>query len=397
MFPTVIKEIKELLTDKKILIGILLVLIILIIGTSYNVQNTSKPASDQLTLGVINKDDSAYSGLFLNYFKSSNTFSSFVTVEMGKEVDINNAFIQGKLDVIMVIPKDFAANMMVLNHSPINITLNTSDTTKAILFKNVLKSYEKYITAVEANAVGLYEIMKAEKMAADLIESTNQTVSIHLIMTALGREAFFDYKSVSQFPVTTMAMYYIASILVMTALYFGLYIGYQVLNEMKLGTFTRICTTKTSLYQFLNAKMLVVIGILTLLVTTAIIMLCQRSFSLELFLFSLAVAMLSVCLAVFLCAMFRTTQRFILAGNLIIFYFVVIGGGIIPIQFLPQDMLRLSEFTPYFYILKGILNINMGHDWKAEGTTIVFFLLSISLYMISLIILKRRSVINDEA
>ena len=392
-----IKELKELLSNKRILVGILVVLIIFIIGTSCNVSDSPKPSTDLLQIGIVNKDDSAYSRLLLNYFNSSETFTNFITVQMGEEEEINKAYQQGKLDVLMVIPVNFANDMMYLKHSPIKISLNISDTTKAILFRNVLKSYEKYISAVEANAIGLYEIMEDDGMDSELITSTNRTLSIDLIMTALGKEKFFSFVPVSQFPTTTMAQYYVSSVLVMISLYLGLYVGYQLLQEMKQGTLTRLRTTQTPLYRFLLAKIIVAIGVMMVMITPMVTLICGKQLSAITMIFGLSIAMFCVCQAVFLSALLRETQRFILVGNLLLFYFTVVGGGIIPIQFLPQDLLLLSKFTPYYYILRGMIDINIGQAWKVYGISTGLILVSVCMMIIANLILYRRSVIYDEA
>lgn len=396
MLHTIVKELKELCSNKKIWIGILTVLIILIIGTSYHVQKKSQPVGELLKLGVINKDESTYSELLLSYFNSSETFTSFITVVTGEEEEIHKAFQRGELDIYLVIPEDFARNMMNLKHSPITVTINLSDTTKATLFQNILKSYEKYITSVEVNAVGLYELMQKEGFDTELISDTNRNVSIDLIFTALGKESFFQFKPLSQFPVTTLINYYTGSLLVMATLYFGLYIGYQLLRELKQGTLTRLRTTPTPLYQLLTAKIIVNTVLLTAAVLCALLLICRHTFTLELILFSMAIAMFTICFAIFLSTLFQTTQRFVLAGNLIIFYITVIGGGIIPIQFLPQSMLVLSKFTPYYHILKGIIYLNQGQYWRLDGTTAGFFIISLGCMLSAIILLYKRRVMYDE-
>jgi len=397
MFNIIIKEMKEIYADKRILIGILTVLIIIIIGTSYNKQNSNATPSEHLKLGVINNDDSTYSDILLTYFNSSETFSSLITVIKGDSGAIKRAFDRGELDIYLEIPKDFAGNMMHLEHSPIQVTLNLEDTTKAILFQNVLKSYEKYIAAVEANAVGLYEIMQRDGMNQELIDKTNRTVSIDLILTALGKESFFSYQPVEQFPTTTLVKYYICSLLVLILLYSGLYTGFQILREMKQGTFTRLRTTKTPLHQFLTAKMALLIMLFTIFTGISLSVIGEKLVVMEGILFSLAISMFCISQAVFISALFNTTQRFVLVGNLMIFYFTIIGGGIIPIQFLPQNMVFLSKITPNYYMLKGMIDLNLGQFQVVNQITIGFLLFSCFLYGIALLLFTQRSVIYDEA
>jgi ABC-2 type transport system permease protein len=397
MLNTIIKEMKELCSDKRIWIGILTVLIIIIIGTSYNVKNNLNTQTEQLKLGVINKDSSPYSELLLNYFNSSETFSSFITVKNGQQGPIQEAFEQGEIDVYLEIPEDFAKNMIKLEHSPITVTFNISDTSKTILFQNVLKSYEKYIAAVEANAVGLYEIMQQQGMEQTQIDETNRMVSIDLILTALGKEAFFSYRPINQFPSTTLIQYYLSSVLVMVFLYSGLSIGYQVLTEMKQGTFTRLQTTRTSLFCFLTAKVFVMVTVMTVASSIAVIVLKGSTINRAGILFCFALSMFSVCFAIFLCAFFNITQRYILVGNIGIFYFTVLGGGIIPIPFLPQNLLTLSKITPNYYMIQGIIHLTNGQGYMLNQMIGGFLFLSFLLFGIAVLLFQKRSLINDEA
>jgi ABC-2 type transport system permease protein len=238
--------------------------------------------------------------------------------------------------------------------------------------------------------------MQQQGMEQVLIDDTNKMVSIDLILTALGKEAFFSFRPMSQFPTTTIVTYYICSILVMAFLYAGLYIGFQVLTEMKQGTFARLQTTQTPLYRFLTAKVLLMVILLTISSAIAVVVLKGDAINGTVILFCLSLSMFCVCFAVFLSAFFRTTQRFILVGNLCIFYFIVLGGGIIPIQFLPQDMLALSKMTPNYYMMKGMIHLTTGQPYKVNQIIMGFILLSIFLFGIAVLLFMKRSVNYDE-
>ena len=397
MLNTITKEIKELFSDKKIWICIITVLIILIIGTSYNKKASQARNSDFLKLGVINNDDSSYSNLLLDYFNASNTFSSMISVVIGENDEIRGAFDKGELDIYLEIPKGFAENMVNIEHLPIKVNINIEDTTKAILFQNVLESYEKYISAVEVNAVSLYEIMENDGMDKSLISKTNTTISLDLIFTALGKEAFFNYKEIDTFPPTKVSEYYVISILVMTLMYAGLYAGFRVLREIRQGTFTRIMTTQIPIYHFLIAKILFLSTVLAVFTILAICIIKCSIPTGVVILYSCCIALFCVTLSMLLSAFFETTQRFILVGNLLVFYFIVIGGGIVPIMFLPQDILRLSRITPNYYIMEGIIRLNKDQLNIPIRNSITLFAIS-GLFMVgTLLFYQRRRVSYEEA
>ena len=305
--------------------------------------------------------------------RGSETFSKLVAVQIGNRNEIQELFKEGKLDIYLEIPEDFAQNMIRIQHSPVQVYLNIEDTTKAILFENILHSYEKYIKAVEVNAVGLYEIMEQKGMDQELIDKTNQRVSIDLIFTALGKEEFFSFHTVEAFPATNVFLYYLISILLMFLLYGGLYAGFQVLKEFQYQTYMRLKTTKTPAFYLIGIKTCLLSMIFTCIIAAFFYRLKGGEDVAYWFLYDIAISVFSVSFAVFLSVIMQTMQRYILIGNLLLFYFIVIGGGIIPIQFLPQGLIRLARITPFYYMLQGMILIVKGQVEAVRGILVGFF------------------------
>jgi ABC-2 type transport system permease protein len=288
-------------------------------------------------------------------------------------------------------------NMINLEHSPVNVTYNIKDTTKAILFQNVLKSYEKYISAVEVNAVGLYDIMEKDGMDQKLIDDTNVTISMDMIFTALGKEEFFNLEPVEKFPSTKVSEYYLMAILTMAVLYAGLYAGFGILKEIRQGTFIRLKTTRTSVLSYLTAKIFLLTAVFTVVSAVSLRLIFDRKISAGVIALSLAISLFSTLAAAFLSAFFKTVQRFILIGNLLIFYFIIVGGGIIPIQFLPEDIIRLAKITPVYYMIKGMILQLQGQVSPSNRIIAGFFIASVLLFLACAAILSVRSVAYEEA
>jgi ABC-type uncharacterized transport system permease subunit len=75
----------------------------------------------------------------------------------------------------------------------------------------------------------------------------------------------------------------------------------------------------------------------------------------------------------------------------------VLGGGIIPIPFLPQNILTLSKVTPNYYMIQGIIHFINGQGDKLNKMIGSFILLSVFLYGIAVFLIRRRSKNDDEA
>ena len=386
------KDYKELVSNKKIIWMILLVLIIFIISTNYNAKKPqeTKPVS-KIQFALTNSDNSPYSKLLIEYFKESESFSSYINVVEGDREELLEQFNQSQFDVYLEIPENFANNLMILEHNPIKVLINSKDPVKAVLLKNLLESYETYISAVEINCVGLYEVMSLTGMDQELINKKNYEISLDLIFTALGKENFFQYQEVSDYPSTSVADYYFYSLLIMAISYGALYVGYQMMKEKKQGTFSRLHTIGLGTYKIVMEKVLFS-AFLLFLPSAAAYLVSVRStgntLNAELIPVIFLTVLFYISLAIFLSSIFRNVQNYMVAGNLIYFLFSIIGGGIIPIQYLPKVLKDLAKLTPNYWIEKVCLLIQKGilNDVYGKFLTgismclVIFIVMSIAFY-----------------
>jgi ABC-2 type transport system permease protein len=239
--------------------------------------------------------------------------------------------------------------------------------------------------------------MEEDGMDQKLIDDTNVTVSMDMIFTALGKEEFFNLKPVEKFPSTKVSVYYLMAILATAVLYGGLYAGFGILKEIRQGTFIRLKTTKTSVISFLAAKLCLLTAVFTAAAAISFRLITGKEITAGVILFSLSISLFSTLASALLCAFFRTTQRFILIGNLLIFFFCIIGGGIIPIQFLPENIIRLSKMTPVYYMIKGMILQNQGQISSSNRIMAGFFIASVLLFGACAAFLSVRSVAYEEA
>lgn len=359
------KDYKELIGNKKRIFVFILVLIMFIIGTNYNTMKTEKTDKTDKTnpvsmiqFALVDSDKSPYSKLLIEYFKESKSFSSYITIKEESEEKLLDQFHRGQYDVYLEIPENFANNLMVLNHQPVKVLINSKDPVKAILIKNLLESYETYISAVEINCVGLYEVMYLSGMDQGLIDKKNYEISLDLIFTALGKDTFFQYEEVIDYPSTSITDYYIYSLLIMAISFASLYVGYQMMKEKKLSTFSRLHTIGFSAYKIVLEKILFSTFILFLMIGF-LYMISSLSGGNTLHLKLVPVILLTVLFyttfAIFLSSIFHHVQNYMIAGNMIFLVFSIIGGSIIPIMYLPKRLADLAKLTPNYWIEKVCL------------------------------------------
>jgi ABC-2 type transport system permease protein len=395
------KDCKEFFDNKKRIVGILIVLIILIIGTYCNMTNqTQKKQEPVVQFGVVDMDDSDYSKLLLKYFKESESFSSYINIIQGSKEEINKAFKEGKLDIVLTIPEKFAENMIYLEHLPVKVVINTTDTTKAIFLKNILESYEKYISAVEINCVTLYDTMSKSKMDSKLIDKKNIEISYDLIFTALGKEEFFRYEEIGNFPSTTILNYYLSAILAILLMYSALYVGFQLMKEKQEGTLRRLHTTGLPISTVLFEK---IIFSATVIFTITMITYLLPKFAqgapinIKIAIFYLCFIILCISFAILISGIFHKIQNYMIIGNFISFLFIIIGGGIIPIMYLPTELVNLAKLTPVYWFINLSLLIQNGIEQGAFIKLILVLLAGTLLFSIlSKVAYSRETVFLEE-
>jgi ABC-2 type transport system permease protein len=368
------KDLKEVLEDKKRITVILAVLIIFIISTSYNVRDQKALPVNLIKFGLSDEDSSPYSKMLIEYFRESESFSSYIQIIEGSSKELEQAFYQGKIDLFLQIPKDFAENIMYLDHLPVKVLISNKDVTKAVLLKNILDGYEKYIRAVEVNCVALFDTMKNAGMDNALIRKKNVEISYNLIFTALGKEKFFQYQKTSDYPVTSLFHYYIFAILSIFLSYIGLYVGFLLMKEKKAGILKRLYSVGTSIFTILMEKVLfsacfVFGGISLVYGFTAIYQEHKISLAFEGVLIS--ACLFSICFSIFLSGLFYRIQSYMIAGNFVCFLWAVIGGSIIPIMYLPKAFTALSVLTPNYWLVRTLLSVQKG---TGEGLVLKFLL-----------------------
>ena len=105
-----IKDIKLVLSDKRVLVALgCLIITICVISGTYRYNNVSNKG---IKIGIVNNDDSNYSKLLLNFFKSNESFSELATIIEDNENTITSEFNAGNIDAYMIIPESFADSLI---------------------------------------------------------------------------------------------------------------------------------------------------------------------------------------------------------------------------------------------------------------------------------------------
>lgn len=368
MWNLIKKEGKEILYNKKIWIIFFMVSIIFIIGTYCNTKEET--SQHKINVGLVDLDNSMYSNLLTRYFVENDAFSSYVQIEQGSLDKIEEDFLKYQLDAYLVIPENFAENLIQIQNTPMDAKIHQRDTTTALLIQNVLEGYEKYIAAVQINTVGLSQIMENGGISSDIIEKKNTKISIDLVLTALGRNDFFEYQEHKTLSATPIIEYYGYAICILLVMYSSLYIGLLFLAERKSQMFQRGKLAGITLWNYGLAKLFVHGSILSLILSSGYLIINwnyvpkdQRfhtyldwfvSDGIKKVCYIVAIVLFFILLSMILSCFFNDKNHFLIAGNMIYFVLAILGGAVIPFLYLPENIAFLGKWTPVYWFIYGM-------------------------------------------
>ncbi len=349
------KDLKLIVSEKRFLFFSLILLAVTMIAVIFGSQNRETP---KVSLGVCDNDNSQYSVLLVDYFKQNEVFTSYIEIVEESEDELERLFFEGKLDVYLVIPKDFAENLIKINNMPMKAVINSADPTKAVVYKTLLESYGQYISAVELNCQALYDIMDREGYPDSLVDEENFAVSYDLIFTALGKDEFYEIKPSERIKGISLVNYYIYSALMFLVLYCGTFAGLGLLRD-------KLSKVRLRMESIGNSKVK-----MTLSKSFAYTLICGGMVLISLIIVNLfsrfsfpAVSVISILLSIFISSLFfcvlgnvfKSEGGYIVFTNMLILLLTIVGGGIIPVMYLPEAIARVARFTPNYWFIKMLL------------------------------------------
>ena len=351
----ILKDMKLLLKERRMLIVLAALVVLGIAGFLF-----ARPSGTgvKVRFGFYDADDSQYSKMLVSYFQRNENFSSYITLVGAEPAELDRMLADGEIDLYLIIPEDFAERLMRIDNVPIRAVVDASDKVKAVLYRNLLESYSRYISAVEVNAQAVYDLMSMEGYSRDEVESVNYSLSYDLIFTALGKDEFFNHIELERIEGVSLVNYYISSGIVLVIMYAGLLAGLSFLKERKCLASDRLrCAGKSIVSQFFSklTAFFVLCGIAVGVLAAVLNLSGNMHFTAGSVLFIYA-GLLVFCTIFMLISVFtQSVGSYSIFANMIILLLLVVGGGIIPIMYLPEAVARVARFTPNYWFIRTLL------------------------------------------
>ncbi len=387
------QDIRQLFTRRRLFGAGICALFVLCVCFAVRRGGEQMDASERVAIGVINKDTSVYSQMLLSFYEDNDLFTSYVSIALGEEEDILALFEAGALDMYLVIPQDFADSMTYLEHLPVQAVISTRSPAVEIMLKNLMESYEKYISSVEIHCVALYDVMLLSGMPREKASEVNKKISVQLILKALSKGDFFEHYILENDSAIQLLPFYLheAGILVLTFL--ALLAGVRFQKEHHAGIYARLNALGVGSFRILCEKLLffgmqvsVAMAVAAFLLQAAGVVLSWEVY----FIFWLY-ACLAGAVMLFMAAAFTKMKNYLLASNMFLLLGGVLGGGLIPFLYLPERMRTVAKCMPNYWFLRLIFDAEAGElTGKGFGLAAAACAVGILLLLLAATALHRR-------
>ncbi len=335
-------------------IGLLIVLIIVMISTICYVKEQQSATDKKIVLGLAKEDMSEYAELLLQYFRENDEFLNYVRLIEDSEQNLKQALMEGSLDAYLMIPEEFAERMIRMENLPVRAVIDRKSTAKALALRYVLEAYETYVEAVEVNCTALYRRMKEEGFSAEELDAANVDISLELIFTALGKDELFRKRLVESEEGISLAQHYKLTIIYFVMLFLMIPSGLRIIELRKCGLYARMKSMRINKVQLLSA-----VGLpycLSIVVLLGIY--CYADGTMERLFMGMLWILLWLPVFLLLGIACDNSRNYLFIASVLIVTIAVLGGSLIPEQFLPELFQKIASFLPnrkFVYAMGGML------------------------------------------
>lgn len=345
---------------------------------------------EPVNIGLIIEDDSMYGKMLANSLINTDSFSNFANITQGNYEDISNEFDLGNLDAMVIMPEGFVKSIMSFSSNPIIVKINYEEPLKALIIKNILLSYEKYISTVEVGIMTLFDQMEELNFDWDTIISYNEKISLDLVFTALSRNNMFKVNEIVDIPSVASTIYFFIALIVMFLMYISVYSAINLIKEREDMCLVRLKTTKISMFSYITSKAIGgTLYMSTIVLSWFLLFIIFTNWEVSKLLILICIFLIisilfNLSFSMFFTAFMNKEEGVVLLSNVFIFFNAIIGGSIIPIQMMPDTLQKISVISPNYWMIKGFLYFQSGYNIK-EGIYIgiIFLILSFVLLLIT--------------
>lgn len=427
LFNILLKDLKVFFRDKKALILLILMPIILATILSFSLSGVFNQSfiENKIKVGVVKAYDVQESKekvdemidlvkgdvidpekIFFEDFLENEELQSILSYEIIDEEEIHKKIREEEYSGVILLPEDYYRKMLINFNSgykseiDIKLVVNSSQTISSDILEKIVNGFNNqmntiliakntYIEYAFKNSVEEFET-EIEELMTSLTEETDQidvTFSRIQGLTPVNSKSYYSVGMVGMFLLFTSG-----------------YGSTLLLDEKKRGTYNRLISTGASQLSILISKFIVVfmisfVQIIAMVVFSTVVLNVSWGNISTNMVYSVFASLSIAALGMFFALITMMTQNYklnnILQGGvfqLLAFF----GGSYIPIETLPKIFSKIRMFLLNGVILDGYIKITMGYTLADIQSHINILLINIFILFIGIIVLRVMVIRNGK-
>lgn len=319
-------------------------------------------------VAVIDRDETVMSRMLIGQLRRIELFSeircvsgsefdsAFRTAEdAAPTVDFEEDMLAGCAAAV-TIPKDYFYSVYYMDEGKVDAWLNGEMPLESELTADIIESVAEIMAGERAAMLAAFRIAEGDEPSAEAVQRFRDACANAVLDSALGRRAVFK-DSPGALGVRSVEVirekYFVCAVCMF---FFSVSLGIMktVPDELQMGTAKRfICSggsrTAFSASKFAAAAVICTVGAVPL------VLVFKTPFSARLLLTLLLGSTVCAELMFLLSLAFKRTERFMLAGGIVMLAALFAGGVIYPLNLMPEAVQKLSILSVARHMFAGIV------------------------------------------
>jgi ABC-type multidrug transport system permease subunit len=407
---------------KRVLIGTVAALFLAgFLGYGFKGLFDSGLVLDPFTIGIVNFEHSEYIDFIFEQIQEDSELSKYVTFVFFGESDSAKKAVQDEtVMAAIIIPGKFLDNLLSGHQSGLEIYANESKPVQTLMMTGIINSYFKMFVAAnytmqsatryyrqnsasakELDRKTMFFILDSMNTMKQVRQSLVQEVSLRDVDTAgmakylrkLEDNTGIKGKAIL---IASVVEYYFVVVILLFVLFISVAQAGAMISERDSGLAERIIVAGVGRNSYLAGKFFG--GFFLTFGQSSILLVCAALFFYQTNPRALPMIMLVLFATVFmvnafsflLALIFNNLERFTVVGNLLVFLMAAVGGGLIPILYLPDHVYYLAWLTPHYWGIDGVVSAIGGNYKQAFFDVGLLFVYSFILAMAAILVSLRR-------
>jgi ABC-2 type transport system permease protein len=342
----IIYDLKNIWSDWKTLVFIFFIPLGILACLSYFFASVTlqKQLVEPFNVAIVNNDHTMATRTMIQQFNNSKQIKDLVTMIQANDSLAMSMLKDNRIASVIIIPKGFSADLSHGKNTPVVVVGNNQRPLQSLLVKSLMESSADFVTAAQSGVNTVYRFLEKADAPSEVVQNKLQNSILMFTINSLGRLDFFHEEEITDFAIRSPNQFYFFSGLIILIELWGLMLTsvFRENRNKRVEQRLLLCGVKKRGLVLAN---LISLSNLLFLQATVVVIAVSLLFNQQNLNAILAVILISYsvgALFIFLSSLVSDPTLFNLTGLSAILLFAFIGGGIVPLSYLPPAFGQLS-------------------------------------------------------